>query len=226
MRNNLSSLPFPLYDSVYGNEIPLEQYFIHLFGIIPSRQSTNVNYDPEIVNFFKTNYEYKEHAKVFSVRKSDYSSFQSLLVNKSKEIMIRVTSSDIEKNNNLVTLEIFYNLVDRPPLDVQINMKELEEFIRIKKKSNINLVKSEHGGLDTESYDLLAPDIDLEMNYGSDFLKIHDLIVKRLNQPQGKGIILFHGDPGTGKCVIGATKVKLRNKKTGEIYEKNIEDLM
>jgi SpoVK/Ycf46/Vps4 family AAA+-type ATPase len=37
------------------------------------------------------------------------------------------------------------------------------------------------------------------MNYGENFLKIHDTIVKRLNNSNDKGIILFHGDPGTGK---------------------------
>ena len=39
----------------------------------------------------------------------------------------------------------------------------------------------------------------LELNYGSDFNKIHEVIVERLNKNNDKGIILLHGDPGTGK---------------------------
>ena len=39
------------------------------------------------------------------------------------------------------------------------------------------------GHLDTEDYDLSVPDIDLELNYGTDFLKIHNVIEKRLNKP-------------------------------------------
>jgi SpoVK/Ycf46/Vps4 family AAA+-type ATPase len=55
------------------------------------------------------------------------------------------------------------------------------------------------GHLDTEEYELNIPDVDIGLNYGSDFMKVHETIVKRLNKPNDKGIILFHGDPGTGK---------------------------
>jgi ATP-dependent 26S proteasome regulatory subunit len=41
--------------------------------------------------------------------------------------------------------------------------------------------------------------MDLELNYGSSFLKIHNTIEQRLNRNYDKGIILLHGDPGTGK---------------------------
>jgi ATP-dependent 26S proteasome regulatory subunit len=44
-----------------------------------------------------------------------------------------------------------------------------------------------------------VPDVDVELNYGQEFSKIHETIVKRLNNMNDKGIILFHGDPGTGK---------------------------
>jgi SpoVK/Ycf46/Vps4 family AAA+-type ATPase len=55
------------------------------------------------------------------------------------------------------------------------------------------------GHLDTQEYDLTTPDIDLELNYGSEFKKVHDVIISRLNKKNDKGIILLHGDPGTGK---------------------------
>ena len=38
------------------------------------------------------------------------------------------------------------------------------------------------------------------MNYGKFFNdKVHEVIINRLNKPNDKGIILLHGDPGTGK---------------------------
>ena len=55
------------------------------------------------------------------------------------------------------------------------------------------------GHLDTEDYDLYSPPMDLDLNYGSEFVKIHNTIIDRLNKPHDKGIILLHGDPGTGK---------------------------
>ena len=55
------------------------------------------------------------------------------------------------------------------------------------------------GHMDTEEFDLFVSPMELELNYGSEFLKVHDVIVKKLNENNGKGIILLHGDPGTGK---------------------------
>ena len=78
-------------------------------------------------------------------------------------------------------------------------MEEILEYEVIIKKSGINLVKVEMGHMDTEEYEMVAQDIDLELNYGSQFLKVHDVIIKRLNNPNDKGIILFHGIPGSGK---------------------------
>jgi SpoVK/Ycf46/Vps4 family AAA+-type ATPase len=74
-----------------------------------------------------------------------------------------------------------------------------KNYERIKKKANIQLVKSDMGHLDTEEYDLYVPPTDLELNYGSEFIKMHEVIVNRLNSNNDKGIILLHGDPGTGK---------------------------
>ena len=43
------------------------------------------------------------------------------------------------------------------------------------------------------------PKTDLKLNYGKDFKKIHDTIVRRLNKDNDNGIVLLHGEPGTGK---------------------------
>lgn len=66
---------------------------------------------------------------------------------------------------------------------------------------------------------------DLDLHYGDGFKDFHDQLYKKLKSDR-KGLVLLHGEPGTGKCVHGKTKVVVRNKKTGKIEEKNIEDLM
>jgi len=66
---------------------------------------------------------------------------------------------------------------------------------------------------------------DLDLHYGENFKKFHTELFKKLKTDK-KGLVLLHGDPGTGKCVHGKTKAIIRNKKTGEIKEVNIEDLM
>lgn len=66
---------------------------------------------------------------------------------------------------------------------------------------------------------------DLDLHYGEKFKHFHTELYKKLKGDK-KGLVLLHGEPGTGKCVHGKTKVTIRDKKTGEIKEINIEDLM
>ena len=44
---------YPLYDTVYGSEIPSEQFFVHIFDLIPSKRVTQQDYDETIIDFFK-----------------------------------------------------------------------------------------------------------------------------------------------------------------------------
>jgi hypothetical protein len=108
-------------------------------------------------------------------------------------MFIEVQYSLDTTKNNLAQVDIFYNLKNGE-LDKQINLEEFVKFERTKKKANIQLVKSDMGHLDTEEYDLYVAPMDLELNYGSSFLKVHEAIVTRLNKTNDKGIILLHGD--------------------------------
>jgi energy-coupling factor transporter ATP-binding protein EcfA2 len=197
MRRDLK-MSYPLYDSVYDTEHPSALLFLHFFGEIPSKlTNTRKSYDPTILEFFKEN-GFIEESKVFSnSRRFDLVS-QILLVNDEKQIFIEVKSSTDTSKNNLCQIDIFYNLKNGE-LEQQMNLEELVKFERTKKKANILLVKSDMGHLDTEDYDLIVDSMDIELNYGQSFLKAHDVIAQRLNKNNDKGIILLHGDPGTGK---------------------------
>jgi hypothetical protein len=46
---------------------------------------------------------------------------------------------------------------------------------------------------------LKIPVLDLANNYNEDLLPVHEAIVKRLQKPDDKGLIILHGPPGTGK---------------------------
>lgn len=197
MKRNLKA-PFSFYDNVYGTEFPCPQLFLQLYGELPSKYSNRrKSYDPSILDYLKEN-GFKLESKVFSnSRRHDLAS-QVLLVNDEKEMFIELQSSvDISKNN-LTQLEIWYN-VKNGEIETQINLEEFTKLERTKKKANIQLVKSDMGHLDTEEYDLFVNPMDLELNYGDEFLKVHEAIVSRLNKDNDKGIILLHGDPGTGK---------------------------
>ena len=188
---------YPLYDTVYGSEVPTEQYYVVLFDLLPSKYVNTSNYDPTIIDFF-TSVGFVEETNIFSSNRRYDLSSQSLYVNSNLKMMIRISGNTNKIKDNLVQLDIVYN-IKNGILGNQLDLIKIKEFEKPKKKANIQLVKSEMGHLDTEEYDLFVPPIDLEMNYGTDFLKVHNIIVNKLNENNGKGIILLHGDPGTGK---------------------------
>jgi DNA replication protein DnaC len=70
---------------------------------------------------------------------------------------------------------------------------------RKERSNNIALVISSRNGYETSTFELPKQKLDLELNYGKDFLPIHNKILTRLRKPKDKGLVLLHGEPGTGK---------------------------
>jgi hypothetical protein len=105
-----------------------------------------------------------------------------------------------------------------PNVDMSI-MEELSELViscintEQKASSNIHLLCYEHGCLILKPFKLKIPEIDLNYNYNDDFLPIHDLILSKLNAPEDKGLVLLHGEPGTGKTTYVRYLSSLVNKK-------------
>ncbi len=80
----------------------------------------------------------------------------------------------------------------------------VEKIIGLGKKrkhesNNIALVIQTPRGYDTTSFELPEQKLDIELGYGKGFKPIHDKIINTLNQKNGKGLVLLHGTPGTGK---------------------------
>jgi energy-coupling factor transporter ATP-binding protein EcfA2 len=188
---------YPMYDTVYGNDIPSDQYFVIKYDTISSKYGCVSDYDIKIINYFILE-GFKIESSISLMNKRQESRSELLLVNDKKRIMVRVTNSYDKSKSDSVQIDITYD-IKRGEIEKQLDFKKIKEFEKPKKKASISLVKSEMGHLDVEDYDLLCPEMNLELNYGSNFLKIHDVIVDRLNRNYDKGIILLHGDPGTGK---------------------------
>lgn len=196
--NKNYSTTYPLYDTSYGNDYPLDQLFVLYFNSIPSKLIDGKNYNKKILNYFLSR-GFKFESKIaLKQRKNDNNSieYQVLLVNSEKQIIIR-TFNEYDKEPSL-RMEVTYN-IGLGELSEQLDFEEIESFETPVSKSGINLIKNHMGHLDIEEYDLPIPQIDLELNYGESFLKVHNKIVERLNKNFDKGIVLLHGDPGTGK---------------------------
>jgi hypothetical protein len=188
---------YPIYDSVYGADMPTEQLFVLFFDSLPSKQTDSKYYDPEIENYFKE-IGFSEEMRINATNRRFEIGSQTMFINYEKHLILRITGHVNKKKDNLVNVEFFYN-IKRGELNTQLDFTQIETLVRTKKRANIHLVKSEHGHLDTEEYDLIIPPVDLELNYGESFKIIHDTIIDRLNRKGDKGIILLHGQHGTGK---------------------------
>ena len=65
--------------------------------------------------------------------------------------------------------------------------------------SPIYLIVHTRSGFDLEEFDIKNPKIDLELNYGKEFLEVSDKIKTELTKKKNQGLVLLHGEPGTGK---------------------------
>ena len=205
-------LNFPLYENIYGGQFPDEQYFVILFDAIPSKHSIKKYYNQSVVNVLKSIGFIEESRLVDSKRYSDGALYASFYTDLTRQMMV---STQVHRNRNSgVMLEFLYN-IKKGKIETQIDMDQIDANLLPVTKSNIQLVRSDMGHLDTEEYDLNIPEFDLELNYGKGFIAINDLILRRLNTPGDKGIIVLYGDHGTGKT----TYIKSLTK---QIPEKDI----
>ncbi len=60
------------------------------------------------------------------------------------------------------------------------------------------LIKDDRG-FSLQQNAIKCPEIDFDINYNEDFKEIHELITARLSVANSKGLVLLHGEPGTGK---------------------------
>lgn len=87
-------------------------------------------------------------------------------------------------------------------------LKEIERLLvevenefkpEFKQDLEINLLVNSNGHLDFEPVPILENTLDIHTHYNDDFTEIHKLILAELNKQNNKGLILLHGEPGTGK---------------------------
>ena len=194
--NKINLGNYSLYETSYSSEIPVVQYYTILFNHLPSVFECHSYYNSDISSYFKENNFKLETHLTFNGFKNGS---KSMFVNKEKGLIVTIENrpyfdTDVKQNKVIV----LYN-VELGQIEEQFDFNNIEKYKTVKKKSNINLIKSECGSLDCEAFNLKIPKMDIRLNYGESFLKIHNLIESRLNKDKDSGIILLHGDSGSGK---------------------------
>jgi len=102
--------------------------------------------------------------------------------------------------NKSFWVQILYT--DTTTLEEIRGMFEYKENI---KKGNVFLICQDGiEGTYLKKFDIKLPnhDIDIELNYGKEFVKKYDNILQKLRNDKKSGLILFSGVPGSGKTTI------------------------
>ena len=78
--------------------------------------------------------------------------------------------------------------------------KEINECLLREDFSNSIYIMVRSGNeLFLNNYNLHKVETNVEENYNDSFLPVHKTIITKLNENNGKGLVLLHGKPGTGK---------------------------
>ena len=88
---------------------------------------------------------------------------------------------------------------DETSIKAMLEGFEQHRYVHEDNQTHIYLIQAGLGGLHTERVEILPPNIDLNLHYNDDFPPVHERLVDLLAQPKSKGLVLLHGEPGTGK---------------------------
>lgn len=197
------------YDAEYPNEFPAGNYYLHVHGVMPSYVDFKAKYTLNITEYFKE----QGYNVVWKSKK---------ISNKSK---IGTNAVVFEKGTTLFHLKFksdkgykdYPEFFNTDPIDteeeyvlitgwymseeevdtVAIDLKD--KVYTSKSKSKISLLTATRMGMDTVEQEIKHVDVDIASHYGEAFLPVHSKIVSKLSEDKGKGLVLLHGLPGTGK---------------------------
>jgi hypothetical protein len=195
-----------LYDLAYEESYPLENQYYLKYSTVPSLISTG-NKKIDIV--FITYLEAIGFKKIWSfskIGKTDKINTKFVFEDEVEKVLVSFHTKDEYNNTGKKVktegdymVKIFYSEYTDY---VQRIEKRLQDYILIDNKGGkISLITQDYGGLSTTDFHLDIEDIDIALNYGKDFVKVHERIVDKLcnDTSENKGIVMLYGDPGTGK---------------------------
>ena len=198
------------YDTEYPHDFPIGNYFVDKFKCIPSFFDSGKNrYKMDVHKCFLNKdftliWKYNKPAKegmdtIMQVFEGDYTLVMIKYKGTPKSSSGGLNYFDHEEEEvspDYALITVYHSNTD---LLSSIN-KKISKYVQDSKvKSKISLVTTTRSGLGTVEQNIKPTNIDIALNYGEGFVKIHEKIVEKLNEDKGKGLVLLHGVPGTGK---------------------------
>ena len=185
------------YEGVYVDEFPTGPYFRDKFNTIPSNLRYDYTFNYNKLIEYLTQSQYLELLSTYEVKADKVTknagTTQIFASKQHQEFIVKVENIEGEKECWVI---IYYT----KKAFMMSLIKEIEQFKLDCTNKKVGLIVKDEYGLVLKKFDISSKDkLDLNKNYNEDFKKISKKIVNKLNEKNGKGIILLHGKPGTGK---------------------------
>ena len=202
---NIKDTKIQLYESTYGGNFPLANYFLMEYNAIPKVLEFKDCFSEQLIEklksmkFLELIHDHDTHS--FNGKKSKYHK---------KELVFQALGIDPQTHNRIsYLLHISHHseedpcrvvLLYRKKTEIQELVNMLEEFVTNKALKEIGLIVKDEFGLTLKDFELTAGEgFSIEENYNEDFIEVDKKIIQHLTTKNKKGLILLHGEPGTGK---------------------------
>lgn len=196
------------------------EFFSYFFQKLP-KYTFHFTAKKSFITYVKENFELFNHYEYLSKNfEGNYVDREPVLYYKNSDSIIYLVPSEEASNC------VWYSTVDK--------RKIVDKYIYVPKYVKEDppsspfymVLESDDGSLYTEEFDANFDftDFDLKRNYGKDFVKHHENIIKGLSE-ESTGLYLFHGLPGCGKTTyLKYLCSELRNHEVifipSNVYEK------
>jgi len=205
------------FEKEYLTEFPIGNVYVDNYGQVPSSICINDSLNLTVVDSIigmgfllvrATQVSHKKHKYPVSHLYKRDDNFIFLKFKKERKITNGYSSFTVSMDEyedtdfgsdepSKIDAVIYYSDYEQSEI---IHNELIKHTITGLSKSRISLLVSNMRGLSTSPQNIRSNEsLDIELNYGKDFVPVHNKILQKLNEEGGKGLVLLHGIPGTGK---------------------------
>lgn len=127
-------------------------------------------------------------------------------------MFVLLAEGRFDKNNETMyaTAILFYKEGIHDPTDFLVFAAT--QYVVHYETGTLGLLYHDQNGFNTHDFEIPKPNIDFNLHYNPGFDQVHNTIYSALWQDKGKGLVLLHGKPGTGKTTYIRYLINQLNK--------------